>query len=185
MTFALFLAAHTGTRPSLLDHAWTAFRADPAVRIEDAYKWLYHATMGGEHAITSDDAPRTWFQNEWNSLSDIPNAEPLVVSLRPDGGVLRVNLRSYKRAGRDPEMLFEIFVASARAFRSDRTGFLDEWRGLGERLRRTPLGHLTHGEWFRLERATAPRGYPAIHHSAPYESIRRPAYRVIVGALWQ
>lgn len=185
MTASLLLVLAGGLQPSLLDHAWSAFRNDPEVRIEDAYKWLFHATMGGEHAVHSEEGPRSWLQREWDGLSDIRETEPLVVSLRPDGGVLRVNLRPYKRAGRDPEMLLQLFVASARSFRPDRGSFRAAWSELGRRLEGARLGHLDHGEWRRLERLTAPHGYPAIEHSPAYEEARKPAYRVISGALWQ
>lgn len=185
MTIPLLFTFAVAAPTTLLDHAWEAFRADGEVRIEDAYKWLFHATMGGEHAVHSEEGPRVWLQNEWNHLPNVRDPEPLVVSLRPDGSVLRVNLRPYKRAGRDPEMLLQLFVASAQTFKADRTAFRAEWSALGRRLSREPVGHLTYPEWRRLERQTGPLGYPAIHHSKAFEEARRPAYRVISGSLWQ
>ena len=157
----------------------TAFRSDPEVRIQDAYKWLFHATRGGEHALRDEAAARAWLEREWAALDPPEAHEPLVVALRPDGALVRLNLRPFKAQGGRPESLLAAFVRSARAFRAEGTAFEAAWRELGRLLDARPLGHLDGATWRALDAEARAKGYPAWHHSAPYEAARRPAYRVL------
>jgi hypothetical protein len=168
----------------LLDFAVAAWRKEPAFQVEDAYKWLYHATMGGDHAVSDDEGPRRWLEDEWAGLGAPKAGEKEVVSLRPDGKVVRVQLRPFKARGGDPEMLLAVFVASAQRFRPEREDFLREWRALGERLKDGRLSQIRYQDWRRLDRQAAREGYTAIHHSSAYEKAASPAYRVVVGDLW-
>ena len=154
------------------------------MRIEDAYKWLFHATMGGEHAVTDDAGPRSWMDREWGGLSLPLRSEPESQPLRPDGKIVRVNMRPYKARGGDSEMLLAVFVESAKRFKSDKKEFVREWQALGLFLRAAKVGHLSATSWAKLDREMLPLGYPAIHHSAEYEKVYRPAYRVVLGELW-
>ena len=171
--------------PSLLDYSIAQWRRAPAMRIEDAYKWLFHATQGGDHAVGEDDSgPRQWMIREWANLtSPMPN-EREVVPLDPQGRLIRVNLRPFRARGGDSEMLLAVFVSSARQFRPNRREFISSWNELGKRLQRSSIGKLTSREWRRLDRETKVLGYAAIHHSPWYESQAKPAYRVVLGALW-
>lgn len=169
---------------ALLDHAQAMWRRQPATRIEDAYKWLFHATQGGDHAVRDDSGPRQWMDREWATLGNPLPDEPLVVPLDPQGRLIRVNLRPYRAMGGDKEMLLALFVASAQEFRPERRTFRAEWRSLGKRLQKHEIGGLTYPEWVRLDRATRAEGYPAIEHSETYLRKAKPAYRVILGSLW-
>ncbi len=164
---------------TLLDFSVGAWRKDPETRIEDAYKWLFHATQGGDHAIRSLDGPRAWMDREWDTLAKPNPGEPLWVPLRPDGKLGRLNLRPYRTAGGDRDKLLDAFVASAKSFRPDRDRFTKEWTELGKRLTSRPLGKLTRAEWERLDTEAKPRGYPAWDHSEAFERSRKPAYRVL------
>jgi hypothetical protein len=168
----------------LLLFALAQWRKEPAIEIEDAYKWLYHATLGGEHAVSDDDGPRAWLDREWPILGKPRRAEPLVTKLRPDGKVIRINLRRYRANGGDREMLLAIFVTSASQFHASRQSFRVEWDALGRELRTRRHGKLTFPAWERLDAGTRPRGFPAIDHSAGYERACQPAYRVVLGSLW-
>jgi hypothetical protein len=170
---------------ALLPYCLIQWKNEPEMRIEDSYKWIYHATHGGDHAVgDSEEGPRRWMEREWSTLGRPQSGEPEVVKLDPEGRLLRINLRPYKARGGDKEMLLALFVASAKRFRPDPATFRREWTSLGERLRERPRGHLSYTEWKRLDGATRRFGYPAIHHSAEFERVARPAYRVILGELW-
>lgn len=186
MTGLLALACLVGSadRTAILDHAFGAWRATPAMRIEDAYKWLFHATLGGEHAVRDDSGPRAWMDREWSGLGAPTPGEPLVVALTPDRRLLRVHLRPYRALGGDRDMLLALFVRSAERFRGDRREFRATWEALGHRLARRPWRHLTASAWRRLDRRIRPGGYPAIDHSTAYLRRYDPAYRVIDGSLW-
>lgn len=168
----------------LLDHAFLAWRSTRQMRIEDAYKWLYQATLGGEHAVTDDSGPRAWLDGEWGTLGPPNRREPLIEKLTPDGKLIRVNLRPLKAQGGDKGMLLAIFVESARAFRSDKLVFHVAWRELGSVLSRKSWRSINHREWTRLDAECRKANYPAVHHSRAYEQAYHPAYRVILGDLW-
>lgn len=169
---------------SLLNHAMREWKATPRMGMEDAYKWLFHATLGGEHAVTDDEGPRRWLDREWDGLGKPKPGEREVVPLTPDGRLARINLRVYKARGGDKEMLLAVFVASAQRFHADRAEFVREWRSLGSRLRTRPWGGLKFSDWSRVDRTMGKAGYPAIEHSEGYERAYRPAYRVVLRELW-
>jgi hypothetical protein len=169
---------------SLLDHAITKWQATPEMRIEDAYKWLFHATLGGEHAVTNEDGPRRWLDREWPTVGAPMKGEKEVEPLTPDGKLVRINLRPYKQRGGDKEMLLWAFVLSAEKFKGDKSQFIAEWKSLGARLRAANGGLHTFKEWTRVDVEMKQVGYPAIDHSAQYERAYRPAYRVILREFW-
>ena len=156
--------------------------SDPELRIEDAYKWLFHATRGGEHAVESEFAVRQWLDREWATLGPPQPDEPLWVPLTPDGRIGRLNLRPYKARGGSSEPLLAAFLAGAKSFDSKPARFLSAWNALGCQLSRQPQGFLTYDEWKRLDREMRKHHYPAIHHSADYEQSKHPAYRVLPAA---
>ena len=174
----LLLAAALSVR-TLLPFALDAFAADPETRIEDAYKWLFQAANGGEHAVPDEDSARAWLEREWSSLGPSIRGEPLVVPLLPEGTIVRLNLRPYRDKGGAAGDLLDAFLRSARAFEPDPGLFRESWSAFGERIRSQPLGPLNGLEWQKLDAEMRAKGYPAIHHSRPYASARRPAYRVL------
>src|SRR5262245_56083851 len=88
-----------------IDFAFAGWQPTPKMEIEDAYKWLFHATLGGEHAVTDDEGPRQWLDREWATLGPPLAGEKEVVPLTVDGKLIRLNLRPYKARGGDKEML--------------------------------------------------------------------------------
>ena len=187
MISALLLAISSvpsSDAPELLDHAFQQWKTTPEMRIEDAYKWLYHATLGGEHAVQDASGPRNWMNREWAALEPLRNEEQEIVKLTPDGSVLRVNLRPYKDRGGDKEMLLWAFVFSAERFKADKSVFRKAWNDLGKELMTRSQGRVTRKEWERLDGETGKLGYAAIHHSKQYEEKYKPAYRVVLGEIW-
>ncbi|HRT05191.1 MAG TPA: hypothetical protein P5204_05790 [Kiritimatiellia bacterium] len=156
--------------------------ADPELRIADAYKWIVHATRGGEHAVESEFAVRKWLESEWAAPGPPQPDEPLWMPLAADGRIGRLNLRPYRARGGDPDALLAAFLAGAEAFDADPARFRRAWKALGRELENRPIGHLTADEWRRFDREMRVRGYPACHHSPEYEAARRPAYRVLPAA---
>ena len=163
-------------------HFLAQARADPELRIADAYKWLFHATRGGEHAVANEFAARKWLASEWATLGPPQPDEPPWVPLTPDGRIGRLNLRPYRTQGGNPEALLGAFLAGAKNFDASPARFRAAWRALGRALKKQPVGHLTWSEWRRLDREMRARDYPASHHSPEYERARQPAYRVLTGA---
>ncbi len=173
-----------GTLPaeSLAAFARSELAAEPAAGIEDVYKWLFQAARGGEHAVPSEEAARKWLEAEWGRLGPPLPGEPLVVSLRPDGAVVRLNLRPFKAAGGDPETLLRAFLSSARSFVPDPELFVAAWRAFGRGLTGGEANGRNAGAFEELDRSSEKAGWPARHHSLGYAHARAPAYRVLTGA---
>lgn len=155
-----------------------------AFKIEDAYKWLHQQTLGPGHAVASLAQAKSWMDREWRGLRAEQAWEPSVVPLDPEGRVLRVNLRPYRDAKGDSDMLAAAIYLSAERFKPNKDAFRRLWRELGRKLRDGAHGVLTYGAWRKLESKTRPQGYPAIDHSAAYLAAYKPAYRVVASELW-
>jgi hypothetical protein len=154
------------------------WRADPAIEMQDAYKWIFQATQGGEHAAPSRDRAATWLEREWNDVG--PSAEgELVAEPLGTSGIVRVNIRSYRAAGGTEDALLTAFLVSASSFKADPVAFRRLWEALGGELRQAPIGQLTRATWEQLDAECRALNYPAVHHSEGYTRLRRPAYRVV------
>jgi hypothetical protein len=154
---------------------------EPSAGVEDAYKWLFQAARGGEHAAPSEDAARGWLDREWAGLGAPLPEEPLVVPLRPDGAVVRLNLRPFRAAGGDREALLRAFLESARSFVPDPGLFVAAWRAFGRGLAGLERGGMGIRAFEELDRSSEKAGWPARHHSPGYAEARTPAYRVLTG----
>ena len=167
------------TQTVLLDFAIPKWKADTNVRIEDAYKWTYQATRGGEHAVPDEESARKWLEGEWRMLGK-PNANEAVWEpLCPGGEIGRLNLRPFKINGGKSDELLEAFLASSREFKGEESDFVAAWTELGKRLKRKSIGKISHKEWVRLDAEMKKENYPAIHHSKLYDKANKPAYRII------
>lgn len=169
------------TPQALVKFALAQWQTDSQIRIEDAYKWIYQATRGGEHAIPDEQLAKTWLDEEWKTLGKPDTGEPLWQRLCPNGEIGRLNLRAFRARGGQKEDLLAAFVRSSRNFRNDESQFIAAWNELGRRLRRRSYGKLSWRDWRALDRKMSTAGYLAIHHSKNYEQERRPAYRVLTG----
>jgi hypothetical protein len=176
VALALILAC---TPTALLDFAIPKWKADKNMRIEDAYKWTYQATRGGEHAVPDRESAGKWLEREWQSLGEESTDKTGWVPLCPDGSIGRFDLRLFKARGGRADDVLDAFLASAVEYRSEPKTFIDAWIELGKRLRQRTAGKLTHKEWLRLDGEMRKNDYPAIHHSKTYNEAYRPAYRVM------
>ncbi len=164
---------------ALLDFAIPKWKADKTVRIEDAYKWTYQATRGGEHAVPDTESARKWLDNEWSTLGKPAANEPIWEPLCPGSDIGRLNLRPFKaKRGKENDLL-EAFLASSRGYKTTASNFKDAWTDLGKRLEKQSVGKLDHKEWVRLDAEMKVKNYPAIHHSETYQKAKHPAYRVL------
>ena len=166
----------------LLDFALPKWKADPNVRIVDAYKWLYQATRGGEHAAPDRESARQWLKGEWGLLDPPSKSESLWDPLCRDGSIGRLNLRVFKAKGGKEDAVLDAFLASSREYREVGRSFTDAWTQLGTRLKKHASGTLTYDEWRAVDAEMAPKNYPAVHHSKTYTETEKPAYRVITKA---
>ena len=170
------------TPTAILDLALPKWRADRNVRIEDAYKWIYQATRGGEHAAPNHKMARQWLENEWSSLGQPDAREKLWQPLCKDESIGRLDLRVFKAKGGKIDDVLAAFLTSSREYNDTGSSFLDAWSAFGERLKRHPVGSISSEDWSRLDAEMRVQNYPASHHSRTFESAEHPAYRVITKA---
>ncbi len=172
----LFLACLPG---AMLDFAMPRWENTKGMRIDDAYKWIFQATRGGEHAAPSREAATAWLEREVTSMGEASVIEREWIPLCPDSSIGRLHLRPFKARGGKNDDLINAFLTSARDFRSEPKAFTDAWAELGKRLKKKGFGAVTHKEWQRLDREMKKKDYPAVHHSDEYNRTNKPAYRVI------
>lgn len=169
----------TCTPTALLDFAIPKWKTDKASRIEDAYKYLYQATRGGEHAVPSKEAAKNWLNKEWMTLGPAAANEPTWEPICPDGSIGRLNLRPFKNESGKADDLLKAFLASASEYKTEPSAFTGAWAELGQRLKKDGSNGLTHDEWQRLDGEMKKENYPAVHHSDDYKKANRPAYRIL------
>jgi hypothetical protein len=164
---------------ALLDFAIPKWKTEEAVAIADAYKYLFQATMGGEHAAPERDIALARLEKEWTEMGDTPAGENEWEPLCPGGEIGRVNLRPYKRGGGKQADLIDAFLASSREFRPNKDSFIAAWTELGSRLEKEKIGKINRRAWQKLDAEMKERDYPAVSHSEEYRKTRRPAYRIL------
>ncbi|HEU0296486.1 MAG TPA: hypothetical protein VFR47_27365 [Anaerolineales bacterium] len=144
----------------------------PSMQIQDMYKLIHQAALGSEHAIASADGARQWLQRELTQMGSGPE-ESLIDPISPDGQIVRVHLRPFVAQGGDPEALLNAFIRTANEFHGSQQVLNAYWKAAVE-LQQFPSPEMNEFiESMRLKK------YPAVHHSADYESLYRPAYRVM------
>lgn len=164
---------------ALIDFALPKWKADKNVRIEDAFKWTYQATRGGEHAVPDTESARKWLDNEWSSMSLAAKEIAVWEPLCPGGEIGRLNLRPFKTKGGETDDLLDAFLASSREYRSDGANFITAWNELGKRLKKKNYGTLNYKDWSKLDAEMKAKNYPAVHHSDAYNKALQPAYRIL------
>jgi hypothetical protein len=164
---------------ALLDFVSAKWAAEPTFDVQDAYKWLFQATRGGEHAAPSRQAASAWLDREWSGLKSGPVDEKLWEPLCPGGEIGRLNLRPFQAQGGESDQLLDAFIASSRQYRPDQKVFSAAWAELGRRLKQKNIGGLGYADWKAFDAEMNKKGYPAVHHSREYHESRLPAYRII------
>ena len=168
-----------------MDVVTTAFRGIlyenaaryPQMQIVDLYKLLYQAALGSEHAVRDEQAVCDWLERELAEMGAGPD-DPLFDPLSPDGQILRLHLRPYLRAGKNPDTLLQAFIRTA-----------NEWHGSPEKLKQygataaqvaqAGIGSIRREEIEAYFAKMEVQGFPAMHHSAVYKRLYRPAYRLV------
>jgi hypothetical protein len=153
------------------------FTRTPAMQPQDIYKLLFQAALGSEHAVIDEQSARIWLAREISGMGVGPD-DPLLDPLSPDGQILRVHLRPYIKAGKDPQTLLHAFIQTA-----------NEWRGLTETLKvyaaeaasflQSQTGSMPPQDFKTFLANMESQGFPAAHHSGEYVRLYRPAYRVV------
>jgi len=115
---------------------------------------------------------------EWESL-DLTNSDPLWESIRPDGRLLRLNLRPFKSQGGDLNKLATACLETARRTWGRQAELQQAWEGFTAAGRDHPWPGRALDQVESFTAWLAANKYPAVHHSERYRSLYRPAYRLV------
>lgn len=165
--------------------SWTTLTADhlrryPIMEVADAYKLLFHATLGAEHMAPTVASATEWLERELATMGEGPD-EPLQDPLGLDGRFSRVHLRPFQAAGGEVEQLARSFVEAAAAT-PDTAALRCALAAVAEAAAAGGLswGATEVAEYFA---AREREQFPAVHHSEAFRAAYRPAYRVVVNQL--
>lgn len=153
----------------------------PLLQIADLYKLLYQSTLGNGHAITDSTEAADWLSRDLMKL-DKESGEPLADTLGDCGRFSRVHLKTYIQYGGDPQDLLNAFLVTGRDYPPDSSAFfcaLSTARNMAQKGK-LPWSDNSLQEFISNQ---ARLHYPAVHHSARYDSAYHPAYRVIATEL--
>lgn len=161
-----------------LQHVLTShFLRTPGMQVQDVYKLLHQAALGSEHAVQDEQQARNWLEKELVEMGEGPE-DPLIDALPPDGRIVRVHLRPFRQAAGDPGELLRAFLRTANEWHGS-VDTLKEFGAQAVELARSgsmPVNSEEIGTFLgRMEK----QGFPAVHHTAIYQRLYRPAYRVV------
>lgn len=144
----------------------------PAIQIQDVYKLLHQAALGCEHAVPNLELARDRLRRELAEMGTGP-PEPLVDPISPDGKIARIHLRPFVETGHTPYELLAAFIRTANEYHGD-VRLLEGYWQAAMATEKFPAKEMT--DFFQ---SLQEKSYPALHHSAPFEDLYRPAYRVV------
>jgi hypothetical protein len=144
----------------------------PALQIQDLYKLVHQAALGSEHAVSDRGSVERWLTRELAEMGEgIP--EPLIDPISHDGAIVRIHLRPYVTTGHDAMRLLDAFIRTANNHHGDVQLLEQYWQDVMT-MDIFPVSEMD--EFFGELKE---KGFPAVHHSAEYESLYKPAYRVV------
>jgi len=147
----------------------------------DVYKLLYQGVRGPEHIIASAAAFTDRLVEEWEAL-DLPGNDPLWESIRPDGSLLRLNLRPFKaEGGRLDRLITACLETSCRTW-GTQADLQQAWESFTEGGRERPLSGLALEDVKSFTSWLEANGFPPVHHSERYRVLYRPAYCLITAS---
>ena len=161
-------------RRILLDH----HERYPRWGVEDVYKLIHQAAMGSEHAVKNTLAVHDWMERELATMREGPK-EPLMDPIRPDARIVRIHLRPYIARGGSAFALVEAFIATANNFKGSMKDLDSYWASARQMAFEgdLPFDPEKMDKFFAKAHKT---NFEAHEHSAVYEKLYRPAYRVIM-----
>ncbi len=149
----------------------------PKLQLQDLYKLIYQAAMGGEHAIQDIATARHNLEGELNGLGE-GLEERTLDPISPDFRIVRINLRPYIAEGGDPTVLLTAFIRTAKEYKGIWAHFRRYWSYV-ERMAMVGELPFARDEPERFFVKMEAEGFPVVHHSMAYRAAYQPAYRVI------
>ncbi len=147
----------------------------PHLRVQDAYKMLYQGEFGIGHLLGDGQGARRYLLEELATMDTADRGEELLEPVSPDGEMVRVNLRPFRRLGHSPEALLGAMLATVAETKGDTARFVSVWDEFARLARNGPFSAEELRAWDERVRR---RDLPVAHHSPEYVREYLPAYRV-------
>lgn len=146
----------------------------PSLQFGDAIKLCYQAAFGAEHLLSDFERARAYLQAEFDGVQ--PTDEQLFEMISPD--IARVNLGAWKREGRNVDLLFEAFKASAYVKEGAKELFMS-YIDAAEDIMESEIPDFDKEKWLVFLAEYKNAGMPPVHHSTVYRESEKPAYRIV------
>lgn len=154
----------------------------PAMQARDVYKLLYQSVCGAEHLMSSASAFEEYLRAEFDAVTAL-DEESLLVSLRADGTLSRINLRPYKaRGGTVAALMRECMRATLPVDQSARDELRRAWGAFRNGCQAGNWSSLSLIDVMELDSWLMQHDYPAVHHSDAFRQTYRPAYRLAIAS---
>jgi hypothetical protein len=136
---------------------------------------LYQGEFGIGHLLGDGRGARQYLMEELATMDTADRGEELLEPVSPDGHMVRVNLRPFRRLGLSPEVLVGAMLATVAETRGDTSRFLSVWEQFVGIARDGSFSPEDLRVWDERVRR---RDLPVAHHSPEYVREYLPAYRV-------
>lgn len=156
------------------DYIALQFKLHPCMQPQDLVKLCYQAAFGAEHLLNDITTARTYFNNEFSSVSE--NDNELYEEISSD--ICRVNLSAWKASGMPSEWLFQMFVNSASISKNDKDIFSQNLKTADSVLQNTKVS-FTYNGWKEYLTQYQKSETHTVHHSEIYRQQEHPSYRII------
>jgi len=141
----------------------------PMMQGQDVYKLLYQGLLGSEHLFREKDRFVAGLRAELDQLRADPK-EDLYESVRPDGGLARINLQAWLALDLNlDDLVTQCFAAAEQ-----------KWDSLADLLTLWQAYSSTRPDQEAFAEELKKLGYPPVHHSSQYSLHYHPAYRLIM-----
>ena len=150
----------------------------PVMEPSDVYKLLYQGVLGPKHLIASPADFAAQLRAEYQDVSS-DETEPLWEAVRPDGALVRLNLRPLKAQGGDVEQLIAACLRTAERVWGTKEELRDVWAEFVELCRAGQWEIFSLPEVLTFSAWLGEHDYPSVHHSVRYKEASKPAYRLV------
>ena len=150
----------------------------PAMEPRDVYKLLYQGVLGPEHFIASPEDFVARLRTEYETVPPCA-AEPLWEPVRPDGALVRLNLRPFRAGRGDVERLIAACLRTAEQPWGTPEELRTVWATFVELCRVERWEVFPLAEMLAFSAWLEEHGYPPVHHSAGYKKASTPGDRLV------
>jgi hypothetical protein len=148
----------------------------------DVFKLLYQGILGPEHLVDSPSAFADYLQAEYEALA--PDLDdPLLEAIHPHQNMLRINLKPFKAAGLDLNLLLDACLQTASRPWGTPQVLRSLWESFASLYRQRPFAAFTGSEITDFTTWLASHDYSPVHHSPTYRQAYLPAYRLVASDL--